>query len=248
MKREVVQNTAFHDQGSCLLLLFIITVMKIRFGSWQYHHVFTLLSLWPHRCTMIPKEINEEHLRTFSEKQWLNHKAGKTKKVEETCHCMSVYPSFYNSIYLQGGDSVIVQSGHLFPRQSVSCLVTNLKTCVELQHVQQLQRWDNNAKVTSTHENESRGDLDLSLYPYNHLNGTCIYYVLVFAGVLYLAEEVPLLLSLGEAGEVAADHQVRVIQHGIEPTPGGQQGLDTQDTMFTALDYMLTVVAKIPDF
>lgn len=44
------------------------------------------------------------------------------------------------SIYLQGGDSVIVQSGHLFPRQCVSCLVIDLKACVELQHVQQLQK------------------------------------------------------------------------------------------------------------
>ncbi len=102
-------------------------------------------------------------------------------------------------------------------------------------------------QVTSTHETENRGDLYLSFHPYNLLNGTCIYYVLVLAVVLYLAEEVPLLLSLGEAGQVAADHQVRVIQHSVEPTPGGQQGLDTQHTMFTALNYMLTVVAKIPD-
>lgn len=70
-------------------------------------------------------------------------------------------------------------------------------------------------------------------------------YFLVFASVLYLAEEVSLLLSLGEAGQVAADHQVRVIQHGIEPTPGGQQSLDIQDVMFTALYYMLSDVAKI---
>lgn len=69
----------------------------------------------------------------------------------------------------------------------------------------------------------------------------------MFASVLYLTEEVTLLLSLREAGQVAADHQVRVIQHCIEPTSGGQQGLDTQDTMFTALDHMLKVVAKIPD-
>ncbi len=74
---------------------------------------------------MIPKEINEEHLRTFSEKQWQN---------------LSRQDLFMYSIYLQGGDSVIVQSGHLFPRQGVSCLVTDLKTRVELQHVQQLQR------------------------------------------------------------------------------------------------------------
>ena len=63
--------------------------------------------------------------------------------------------------------------------------------------------------------------------------------------VLYLAEEVSLLLSLGEAGQVAADHQVRVIQHCIKPTPGGQKGLDTQDTRFLALDYMLTVVVNM---
>ena len=48
------------------------------------------------------------------------------------------------STYLQGGDSVIVQSGHLLLCQGVSCLIIDLKTCVELQHVQQLQRKDNN--------------------------------------------------------------------------------------------------------
>lgn len=62
--------------------------------------------------------------------------------------------------------------------------------------------------------------------------------------VLYLTEEVSLLLSLHEAGQVAADHQVRVIQHCIKPTPGGEQGLDTQDTMFK---YGTTFVANITD-
>lgn len=44
-------------------------------------------------------------------------------------------------IYLQRGDSVVVQSGHLLLRQGVSCLVVDLEACVELQHVQQLQEW-----------------------------------------------------------------------------------------------------------
>jgi len=44
--------------------------------------------------------------------------------------------------YLQGEDFVVVQRGHLFPRQGVSRLVIDLKAGVELQHVQQLQRWD----------------------------------------------------------------------------------------------------------
>lgn len=42
-------------------------------------------------------------------------------------------------LHLQGGDSIIVQRGHLLLRQGVSCLVVDLKPCVELQHVQQLQ-------------------------------------------------------------------------------------------------------------
>lgn len=54
---------------------------------------------------------------------------------------LQVCPSlFVYSSYLQGGDSVIVQSGHLLLCQGVSRLVIDLKTCVELQHVQQLQR------------------------------------------------------------------------------------------------------------
>lgn len=61
-----------------------------------------------------------------------------------------------------------------------------------------------------------------------------------FPCVFYLAKEVSLLLSVGEAGQVATDHQVRVIQHRIEPTSGGQKGLNTQDTLFTALEYTLT--------
>lgn len=39
-----------------------------------------------------------------------------------------------------------------------------------------------------------------------------------------------LLLSVDEARETASDHHVRVIQHGIEPAPGGQQGLETSET------------------
>lgn len=40
----------------------------------------------------------------------------------------------------------------------------------------------------------------------------------------------PLLLSVDQAGEMASDHHVRVIQHGIEPAPGGQQSLETNKT------------------
>lgn len=46
----------------------------------------------------------------------------------------------------------------------------------------------------------------------------------------YLAEEVSLLLPGGKAGQVAADHQVRVVQDRVEPTPGGQQSLDAGGT------------------
>lgn len=38
----------------------------------------------------------------------------------------------------------------------------------------------------------------------------------------YLAEEVSLLLSWGQVGQVAVDHQVRVIQDCVEPAPGGK--------------------------
>lgn len=69
-----------------------------------------------------------------------------------------------------------------------------------------------------------------------------------FYSMLYLAEEVSLLLSVGEAGQVAADHQVRVIQQGVEPTPGGQQGLDTQKKPCQQhWTILLTVVTKTPD-
>lgn len=68
----------------------------------------------------------------------------------------------------------------------------------------------------------------------------------IFACVLYLAEEVSFLLSLGEAGQVAADHQVRIIQHCIKPTPGGKQSLYEEDTMViwmekNAYTYTLTL-------
>lgn len=49
--------------------------------------------------------------------------------------------------YLQGGDFVIVQRRHLFLSQGDSCLVIDFKTCVELQHVQQLQGQNNNSKL-----------------------------------------------------------------------------------------------------
>lgn len=49
----------------------------------------------------------------------------------------------------------------------------------------------------------------------------------------HLAEEVSLLLPRGKAGQVAADHQVRVVQDRVEPTPGGQQSLDVQGKRVT---------------
>lgn len=51
-------------------------------------------------------------------------------------------------VYLQGGDPVIVQRGHLLLCQGNPCLVIDLKPCVELQHVQQLQKQQR--KVTSS--------------------------------------------------------------------------------------------------
>lgn len=72
-----------------------------------------------------------------------------------------------------------------------------------------------------------------------------IIYVHVFPCAFYLAKEVSLLLSVGEAGQVATDHQVGVIQHCIKPTSGGQKGLNTQDTLFRALEYTLTVVTIV---
>lgn len=42
-------------------------------------------------------------------------------------------------MYLQWGYPVIVKSGHLLLCESIASLVIDLKACVELQHVQQLQ-------------------------------------------------------------------------------------------------------------
>lgn len=50
-------------------------------------------------------------------------------------------------VYLQGGDAVIVQRSHLFLSEGVSCLVADFKTCVKLQHVQQLQGQKDNSKL-----------------------------------------------------------------------------------------------------
>lgn len=61
---------------------------------------------------------------------------------------------------------------------------------------------------------------------------------------LYLTEEMPLLLSFCEAGEVTSDHQMRVIQHCIEPTPGGQQCLYTHETMFVEINPHLQTITK----
>lgn len=58
--------------------------------------------------------------------------------------------------------------------------------------------------------------------------------------MFHLAEEVSLLLPRGEAGQVAADHQVRVVQNRVEPTPGGQQSLDAQDNMFIVQPLILS--------
>lgn len=44
--------------------------------------------------------------------------------------------------YLQWGDSVIVQSSHLFLGQSISCLVIDLEASVEFKHVKKLQKLD----------------------------------------------------------------------------------------------------------
>lgn len=49
----------------------------------------------------------------------------------------------------------------------------------------------------------------------------------------HLAEEVSLLLPRRKAGQVAADHQVGVVQDRVEPTPGGQQSLDAQGNSVT---------------
>lgn len=40
-----------------------------------------------------------------------------------------------------------------------------------------------------------------------------------------LAEKVTFFLSLCETGQVAADHQVRVVQHGVEPAAGWEKSL-----------------------
>lgn len=43
-------------------------------------------------------------------------------------------------MYLQWGYPLVVKSGHLFLCESIASLIIDLKACVELQHVQQLQK------------------------------------------------------------------------------------------------------------
>lgn len=43
--------------------------------------------------------------------------------------------------------------------------------------------------------------------------------------VLYLAEEVTLFLPVGEVRQLAVDHQMSVIQHGVEPAPCREESL-----------------------
>lgn len=61
----------------------------------------------------------------------------------------------------------------------------------------------------------------------------------------YLAEEVSLLLPRGKVGQVAADHQVRVVQDRVEPAPGGQQGLDAQGDTVIASEPRQNCSAKV---
>lgn len=119
-------------------------------------------------------------------------------------------------LHLQGGDSIIVQRGHLLLRQGVSCLVVDLKPCVELQHVQQLQD-----------DIRKRSACRLGVSSHRRPGGQ--------GGQFYLAEEVSLLLPGGKVGQVAVDHQVRVVQERVEPAPGGQQSLDAHsDTVIVS--------------
>lgn len=103
------------------------------------------------KAALCKTENTEENTQTQTEVQIhiiaVNNNNSSTSQDKEcswdmppnVCLCLFMF-----NIYLQGGDSIVVQSGHLFLRQGISCLVTDLKTCVELQHVQQLQRRDIN--------------------------------------------------------------------------------------------------------
>lgn len=112
-----------------------------------------------------------------------------------------------------------MQRGHLLLRQGVSGLVVDLEPCVELQHVQQL-RDDIRAE-----KKNKQSAWRLGVASHRHLGQQeCEF---------HLAEEVSLLLPRGKAGQVAADHQVGVVQDRVEPTPGGQQSLDAQGNRVT---------------
>lgn len=63
----------------------------------------------------------------------------------------------------------------------------------------------------------------------------------------YLTEEMSLLLFFEKAREVTVNHQMRVIQHCVEPAPGRKQRLHVHKTGFKRLN-MLVVKEKIIDF
>ncbi|TNN39074.1 hypothetical protein EYF80_050766 [Liparis tanakae] len=106
-----------------------------------------------------PTDTNEEHPEHF---QWKRSSEPKPLTVR-ICTLTSVCPSPY-AAHLQGEDSVVVQRGHLLPRQGVSRLVIDLKAGVELQHVQQLQQRDG----TSYLREGATVALDLRVRAYDH--------------------------------------------------------------------------------
>lgn len=63
----------------------------------------------------------------------------------------------------------------------------------------------------------------------------------------YLTEEMSLLLFFEKAREVTVNHQMRVIQHCVEPAPGRKQRLYVHKTGFKRLN-MLFIKETILDF
>lgn len=80
--------------------------------------------------------------------------------------------------YLQRGDSVVVKCGHLFLCECISCLITDLKASVELQHVQELNT------VTTTTQNDHYNRM--TLLHYNDYNSSVSQHLIVSVPCVYL--------------------------------------------------------------
>ncbi len=59
---------------------------------------------------------------------------------------------------------------------------------------------------------------------------------------MYLAEEVTLFLPVGDVRQLAVDHQMSVIQHGVEPAAGREESLAKTDKVRNFLQIFSSVL------